>query len=283
MNISSFGAGSAQLVSGENNGNILSVDVREVQDLFKSSGMLLFRGFEVNKQTFPAFVGTFTSQFLRDYGNSKKSDPDGGFVQSVTVGSKPIDLHCENAVCAERPDIIWFYCATPAAIGGETTFCDGIAVWRELSDSTKQAFLSKKVRYSITVPREMYLNKDKEIVLHVGALKFAGTTYRFNDDESLTIDYVVSAVNNTKYSSQLAFANSLTGPYPDYKMTFEDHSEIPPTMIREIRELHEKFTENIKWRAGDLAMIDNSRYLHGRRAFNDQQRRLFTLMSLANF
>ena len=280
MNISPFGA-SGQLVSGENNGNILSLDVQQVQNLFKSSGMLLFRGFKVTDETFPAFVSSFTSQFLKDYGNSKK--PAGGFVQSVTVGNKPIALHCENAVSAERPDIIWFYCAMPAAKGGETTFCDGVAVWRELSDATKQSFLSKKVRYTITVPREIYLNQNKEIVLPVGALKLAGTTYRFNDDESLTIDYVVSAVKETKYGSQLAFANSLTGPYPDYKKTFEDDSEIPPSVFQEIRQLHEKLTEKIPWQAGDLVMIDNSRYLHGRCAFEDQQRRLFTLMSLANF
>jgi len=283
MNISSFGAGSEKIVSGENNGNILSLNVLEIQNLFRSSGMILFRGFEITDKTFPDFVGSFTSQFLKDYGNSKTSDPAGGFVQSVTLGTKSIDLHCENAVSAERPDIIWFYCATPAIMGGETTFCDGVAVWRELSDATKQSFLTKKVRYTITVPPALYLNKNKEIVLHVGALKLAGTTYRFNDDESLTIDYVVSAVNETKYGSQLAFANSLTGPYPDYKKTFEDYSEIPQVVFEELRELHEKLTEKITWRAGDLVMIDNSRYLHGRCAFNDKQRRLFTLMSVANF
>jgi alpha-ketoglutarate-dependent taurine dioxygenase len=283
MKISRFGTGSGQLVSGSNNGNILSLNVLEIQKLFKSSGMILFRDFNVTDQTFPAFVDLFTSQFLIDHGNSKKSDPAGGFVQSVTIGSKPIELHCENATSAERPDIIGFYCAAPAVSGGETTVCDGVAVWNELSNSTKQSFLNKKVRYTITVPREVYLNKDKEIVLRVGSLKLAGTTYRFNDDDSLTIEYVVSAVNKTKYGYELAFANSLTGPYPDYKKTFEDRSEIPEAMFHEIRGLHEKLTEKIPWQAGDLVMIDNSRFLHGRCAFNDQQRRLFTLMSLANF
>jgi alpha-ketoglutarate-dependent taurine dioxygenase len=283
MNISSFGANNGQIVCCESNGNVLSLDVLEIQNLFKSSGIILFRGFEVSDQTFPSFVSPFTSQFLRDYGNSKTSDPSGGFVQSVTLGTKPIELHCENAVCAERPDIIWFYCAAPALKGGETTFCDGVTVWQQLSDSTKQLFLTKKVKYIITVPREMYLNKDEEIVLHVGALKFAGTTYRFNNDESLTIEYVVSAVNKTKYGSQLAFANSITGPYPSYKTTFEDNSDIPVAITHEIQQIHEKLTENIPWQAGDLVMIDNSRFSHGRRAFDDKQRRIFSLMSLANF
>jgi len=283
MNISPFSQSCGQIISGATDPNLFQLDVSEIQDLFRSSGFILFRAFDVNVETFPAFVNQFTSQFLRDRGNSKTSDPAGGFVQSVTVGTKPIELHCENAVSAERPDIIWFYCATPAVSGGETTVCDGVDVWAQLSNSTKQLFLTKKVKYKVTVPRNVYLNKDKEIVVSVGNLKFAGTTYRFNDDESLTVEYVVSAANKTRYRSQIAFANSITGPYSLYKITFEDDSDLPVAITREIRQLHDKLTKEISWQAGDLVMIDNSRFLHGRRAFYDKQRRIFTLMSVANF
>jgi alpha-ketoglutarate-dependent taurine dioxygenase len=283
MNISTLGRGTGQIISCNSDRNVLSLDVLKTQELFKASGVLLFRGFAISDPTFPSLAGRFTSQFLQDRGNSKTSDPTGGFVQGVTLGTHHVELHCENAVSAERPDIIWFYCAAPALKGGETTFCDGVGIWDQLKDSTKRLFLSKKVKYAITVPREQYLNSDQKIVLHVGSLKFAGTTYRFNNDESLTIEYIVSAVNSTKYGSQLAFANSITGPYPSYRTTFADNSAIPVAVIQEIKQLHEKLTENIPWQAGDLAMIDNSRFLHGRRAFYDKQRRMFSLLSLANF
>jgi alpha-ketoglutarate-dependent taurine dioxygenase len=284
MNIKSLGEGSGKIISCDNRKNILSLDVTTIQNLFKSSGALLLRGFELNEQIFPAFVRQFTSQFLRDdYGNSKAPDPTGGYVQSVTLGNKPIELHCENALSAERPDILWFYCAAPALKDGQTTICDGVSVWEQLSVEVQRLFLTKKAKYTITVPRQIYLNKDKEIILRIGALKFAGTTYRFNDDDSLTIEYVVAAVNKTKYGSQLAFANSITGPYPSYQTTFEDGSSIPLAAMQEIKQLHQKLTENIPWQAGDLVMIDNSRFLHGRRAFDDKQRRIFSMMSLANF
>ena len=110
MNISSLGEGPGRIVGYEGDGNILGLDVLTIQNLFKSSGLILFRGFLMSEHIFPSFVGPFTSQFLRDeYGNSKMPDPAGGYVQGVTLGSKPIELHCENAVSAERPDIIWFY------------------------------------------------------------------------------------------------------------------------------------------------------------------------------
>ena len=283
LNISTFGGGSGLILTCEGNGSVLSLDCLKIKDLFRTAGALLFRGFEVSEQSFLDVVRPFSSQFLRDYGNSKTSDPSGGFVQSVTLGNKPLELHCENAVCAERPDIIWFYCAAPALAGGETTFCDGVEIWRLLSTGAKQLFLTRKVKYTITVPRELYLNKDQEIVLRVGGLKFAGTTYRFNDDESLTIEYIVSAVNRTKYGAELAFANSITGPYPSYRTTFVDDVEIPADVIQEIKQLQEQLTKEIPWQAGDLVMLDNSRFLHGRRAFQDKQRRIFSLMSLANF
>jgi alpha-ketoglutarate-dependent taurine dioxygenase len=283
LNISAFGGGSGLILTCEGDGSVLGLDLLKIKDLFRTSGALLFRGFAVSEQSFSDVVSPFSSQFLRDYGNSKTSDPSGGFVQSVTLGNKPVELHCENAVCAERPDIIWFYCAAPALAGGETTFCDGVEIWRLLSPAAKQLFLTRKVKYTITVPRELYLNKDQEIVLRVGTLKFAGTTYRFNDDESLTIEYVVSAVNRTKYGAELAFANSITGPYPSYRTTFVDDSEIPADVIQEIKQLQDQLTEQIAWQAGDLVMLDNSKFLHGRRAFPDTQRRIFSLMSLANF
>ncbi|MET0623203.1 MAG: TauD/TfdA family dioxygenase [Pyrinomonadaceae bacterium] len=284
MNITQLGAGSGKLVRCEGERSLLDLDDTAVQDLFKSSGVLLFRNFELDEAAFPAFVARFTSQYLRDeYGNSRVPDPTGGFVQGVTLGSKPIELHSENSVSAERPDLIWFYCTAPALEGGETTFCDGVEVWNRMSDEAKQMFLSKKVKYAVTAPREVYLNREQNVVLRVGRLKFAGTTYRFNDDESLTVEYVVSAVNKIRYGERLAFANGITGPYPSYRTTFEDGSGIPPAVMQEIRQLHQQLTENIPWRAGDLAMIDNSRFLHGRRAFSDKQRRISTMMSLANF
>ena len=284
MNITSLGEGQGKIVGCENDENILSLDPIMIRNLFKSSGLLLFRGFEMSESLFPSFVSPFTSQYLRDdYGNSKTPDPTGGYVQSVTLGSKPIELHCENAISAERPDILWFYCARPALRDGETTFCDGVAVWERLSREVKDLFLAKKVKYTITVPRQIYLNVNAEIVLRIGKLKFAGTTYRFNDDDSLTVEYIVSAVNKTKYGDQLAFANSVTGPYPSYKTTFEDDSPVPLAAMQEIKQLHQHLTENIPWQAADVVMIDNSRFMHGRRAFNDKQRSIFSMMSLANF
>ena len=41
--------------------------------------------------------------------------------------------------------------------------------------------------------------------------------------------------------------------------------------------------DQVAWEPGDLLMVDNSRFMHGRRAFADPQREHLTLMGIANF
>lgn len=283
MKTQSLNPNSGMIVYREDEVDVLSLDHLKAQELFKSSGMLLFRGFQMSLRLFRSFVDRFTSQYWLDYGNSKKTLTPGDFIQSVTVSNHSIELHCENGIIPQQPDIIWFYCVAPAVKGGETVFCDGVRVWKHLSQPTRQMFLSHKVKHASTTPRELYLGEDKIVVLRIGDFKFAGTTYRFNDDESVTMEYITSAVKRTKYGSELAFVNSLIGPYLNHKVTFEDGSEISDEIFGEIRRLYKDLTQPIHWQAGDLAMIDNTRYMHGREAFNDNQRDIYTLMSMANF
>lgn len=56
---------------------------------------------------------------------------------------------------------------------------------------------------------------------------------------------------------------------------FEDDSEISDEVMSELNEIAEKITTEISWRKGDILMIDNTRVLHGRRAFADDQRDIY--------
>ena len=48
-----------------------------------------------------------------------------------------------------------------------------------------------------------------------------------------------------------------------------------PDEIEEIREIAEEFTHEINWQDGDIAVLDNTRVMHGRRAIADANRNLF--------
>ena len=76
----------------------------------------------------------------------------------------------------------------------------------------------------------------------------------------------------------LAFANALLGPSHNYEppvYTLEDGSVVTPEEIEDLRDVAEACTAEINWQDGDVAVIDNTRVMHGRRAIKDQDRQLY--------
>jgi alpha-ketoglutarate-dependent taurine dioxygenase len=267
----------------ETSSDLCSVDDEPVRRALEERGAILFRGFAVTEQAFGAFAGRFIHRHLLDIGASKLMDPMGGVVQVVVPSGDAQGLHCENARYPDYPDQLWFFCERPARSAGETRLCDATVLWRLLSETTRQMFLQKRLKYTETSPREMWRQGiDMFLGSTLQARSLAGTTYRFNDDESLTVEYVVPAVRPTRYGGVEAFVNSLTGPVQS-GISFEDSTSIPCSTLDEIRAAQEQCSFDIEWSSGDVLMLDNTRYLHGRRAFSDERRRLLTIMGTANF
>jgi len=275
---------SAKIIHGDNCHNILELPVQENLDWFKSYGFLLFRGFEVDDKKMKAFAEQFSSRFIRDRGRLLVDYRDG-FVGLVDGGTHYISPHCEHANSPFRPDVVWFCCAVPAAQGGETLVWDGVRVWQEMSEELMTLFIDKKIRFFQKFPAaawKYFLGTGSTLVDVKRTLDgLEGVSYQINPDQSVSLDYVCSAVVKTKYGNHEAFANSLISEYknPRGVVTFEDGSPIPETVINEIKEIMNRLTEVIPWQSGDVAMIDNSRFLHGRRAFKDTRRRILTTLS----
>ena len=60
---------------------------------------------------------------------------------------------------------------------------------------------------------------------------------------------------------------------PVYRL--DDGSVVSADEIKELRDIAETCTVEINWQDGDVAVIDNTRVMHGRRAIKDQDRTLF--------
>ena len=283
MKVSPFGPTSAKLVEREGNETLADLPVDRIKELFKPAGMLLFRGFAGGAEPFKQFTSQFTGRYLRDLGGSKTLDAAGDYLQSLVPAGNPQDLHCESARGPNPPDLLWFHCITPARTGGETTFADGVDIWNGLSETTRQQFAAKRVCFTEMLPPQQWRVGLKYFFLaEMDFLKLGGTSFRFNDDDTMRMEYVTSAVRKTRWTGQQAFTNSITGPYPG-GAAFEDGSPISPWTIAEIKGVHAKVQDEIRWEPGDIAMLDNSRFMHGRRAFNDASRQHLTLMGVANF
>jgi hypothetical protein len=55
----------------------------------------------------------------------------------------------------------------------------------------------------------------------------------------------------------------------------EDVTPIPADIVDELRRIEAEVTLDVPWRPGDVLIVDNTRFLHGRRAFSDLRREIY--------
>ena len=253
-------------------------------------GVVVLRGFQIDQQRFSAFVEGCSSRTTFD----PSREFHGGHSQLVNVGNKEIDLHCENGNGPWRPDLAWFYCQRAAAHGGHTTTCDGVRLWNELSPQIRELFRTRRIRYCRTTLPERWrvfvpsllpgrLEPSRVTVEHLktALTGIPGISYRVLPDESVYSEYECSAVYRTKFGGEEAFANSMRGPYSGQQVKMDDGSPVPTAALEDVIRTGDRLTEPIRWADGDLAVVDNTRVLHGRTRFSDPDRRIFVALSFA--
>ncbi|MEA5505976.1 TauD/TfdA family dioxygenase [Halotia wernerae UHCC 0503] len=280
MRIEAFGNSTAQTIYNIEYSNIMGLPFQEVLELFKSCGLILFQGFGVTYEQMKTFAEKLSSGFVIDPTKDNLGSLNGWLIQLADGGTHHIAPHCENGSTPFISDVIWFCCDVPAIKGGETLFWNAVKIWEELSEPTKQLFFAKKVKYWRNVSVEewqSFVGEGSTITVLKQMLdNLQGITYRIEEDQSIYMEYTCSAVRKTKYDGKQAFANSIMYEYQRQRVSLEDGSSIPDEVIEEIKAVLDKFTEAIPWKTGDLAMIDNTKFLHGRPALTDTERKIFT-------
>ncbi|MEN9865129.1 MAG: Taurine catabolism dioxygenase TauD, partial [Pseudomonadota bacterium] len=274
--------------------SLSSFDKQTVLDLLKKSGFVLFRGFDLNLDTFSSFVRANSSRVSLDPARTFSGD----VAQKVDAGYDPVGLHCENGNSPFLPDLCWFYCQKAASAGSQTTVCDGYRVWDSLSESTRKAFSEQKIMYTRYVEKEkwqkmafhlMQGKKPQENITYDDLLALLNgsthTTSKLLEEDAIEYAFTVGAAHSTLFDDRLSFANSLLGPSYNYqkpRITFADGSAIPDSIMAEVAEVSERMTENLEWQDGDMVLIDNTRLMHGRRAIIDPHRTIFNALSYVN-
>ncbi len=220
----------------------------DIAAAFRQSGAVLFRDFLPDESAFEALTEVFSAHFLIDGGVTRlpvpHRDPQTRQVRSPSP-EHPFGLHAELATSAvRRPHLLWLYCVVPAGSGGETTLCDGAELYARLSPQSRAVFgPSARVRHTGRPP--------------------------------------VPPLARSSYATSPAFANALVGR-PSYaalcrSVTLADGAPIPRAAWEEAKAAADALTVAVRWRSGDLLMVDNHRCMHGRRPLSvDDPRTLYS-------
>ena len=281
--------------------SIESLAEDEVLERLSTSGAILFRGFDTDADRFRTFAERFTFSFLTSpFGDRKNVD---GPLQTVTVGQSGLDLHFEFGNSPLRPDLLWFHCETPpgAGRGGATTLADGVSIYGELSEPTRDLLGSRNVKYSNYLPKAAFdyflANEGFRAILgeepSEAVDRLDHVTVTHEPDDMVRFDVVVPFVRETASGKTAMFQNIFASAYAkpsdssakvafSMDMTWEDGERISEELVGELTSAANRCLKGIRWNAGDFLLIDNNRFMHGRKATNDPDRSIFLLSSFSH-
>jgi hypothetical protein len=279
----------------------LAENFNEIEAQLKSSGAVLFRGFPVNSaETFDRFSSAFGYPNFT-YKESLSNAVRINYTERVfTANEAPKDveifLHHEMAQTPISPSKVFFFCKSAADEGGATPLCRSDMLFAALSDEAPilaAEFKEKGLKYTTHMPAEndaqsgqgrswkSTLNVDS---LASGEAKLAelGYTWTWLDDGSLKATTPVLPAVVTLNNGKEVFYNQLIAAFlgwkgvrenPSSAITFGDGSAISVEGLELICRLSEKFTFDLAWQDGDIALVDNYLTMHGRRPFRGERKR----------
>ncbi|MBI1860975.1 MAG: TauD/TfdA family dioxygenase [Deltaproteobacteria bacterium] len=248
----------------------------EVISLFESQGAILFRGFQIEPSRLLSITDVFTESYSRD--TMRRPNRFGAqFIRSVDPWTKQVDLHSEGSFTPAWPEVIWFCCVQPAGgKGGETILCDGAELWKQLTAQAKNYFLEHPIRYDARVP---FTQNTPGRGRRPWLFNSPGTCNAWLDFDSSVTEFtqIRSAVTEGRQNGMICFANHLIIDAADepqlLRRSLVDGTAIAEEFTDQIRKTSAQLTFEHKWQKGDLLMLDNRRFLHGRRAFDPKDQR----------
>ena len=261
------------------NNNLLKaseINIDEIKFFFEKYGIIVFKGFDFE----PKKLTSFTDMFTETYSADALRRPNRFGKKNITnvdYGHDQIDLHSEASFAPAWPEIIWFYCVTPTAgSGGTTTLCDGIILWQKLSLEVKTFFLSNPIIYKLKIPVvDKKPGKGKKPWL----LNSPGVSDCYIDWDTGLLNLVLSryAVHEGRNCNHLCFSNhlliDLSSENQIISRTLLNNKKIPDKILSEIKAKSDNLTHDYNWKEKDLLMIDNKRFMHGRRGYDKKDPR----------
>lgn len=269
------------MVEARDRAPLSSLDRGEIEPLFREYGALLFRGFFTDLGEFRQFAQNFCPVSVFNDSRNRALLGEQQDVQSVNLGTRPFPLHPELSREPWKPDCAFFYCLKPPRHGGATTICDGVAIVRELPSAIRDAMSGRRLKYvQLAAPAvlDFWLGTTEPSAADL-ANPPPGCPYSFERvGDQIARIFTRPLLHKPMFTDELAFGNFLLfARYLRGVRNFpllDDGSIVPDEWVEAVRRVSDRLTVAMDWRAGDLLMLDNSRFMHGRTEVGANDERL---------
>lgn len=278
----------------------------EAREALASHGAVLLRGPVLRDDGVEIALEVISDELLDDAFWSTPRSKIGGKTLTATEYPSPrtIQLHSEMAYMKVWPRYVAFHSLVVAEEGGQTTICDIEKVSADLGDALLKPFAEKGILYRRTFQRGVdipwqtaFQTEDKADVLEVAQRN--GMTVEWLDGDALVTTHQAQGTFKAEdgrdiwFSQAHLFHESALDPEAKEKVIkvfgrdrlprqafFGDGSAIPDADLAAVRSAFEANQTGMHWQPGDVLILDNMRYAHGRMPFKGA-RKLHVAMAQA--
>jgi alpha-ketoglutarate-dependent taurine dioxygenase len=269
----------------------LDIPEQMLIDAYKRYGALLLRGFAIDFAGFRALTDRYCSTSVFNESPGREVLDDALNIQTVNIGKDAFPLHPELSREPWKPDIAFFWCMNAPSVGGETTACDGIEIVKRLPPAVREAFRTRRLRYTREMApavRQFWFGTpepDDAMLSHPPP----GCPFEFGRSRGMVLQtFTRPALHKPMFADELAFGNYLMfGRYLKGSRnfpTFDNGQVVPDDLLAVVKEVSDGLTAPIDWISGDIAILDNTRFMHGRNRIIDvAERRIATYFGYLKF
>ncbi len=226
---------------------------------------------------------------------------DRVFTANEAPPSTSIYLHHEMAQTPIYPSKLFFYCEIAPDKGGATPLCRSDILLEQMEATDPElvaAFAEKRVRYTNVMPADddagsgqgrswrSTLSADTPDAAEA-RLQSLGYAWEWQEGETLRVTTPALDAVRTLPDGSRSFFNQLIAAFrgwsdsrndPSKSICFGDGTPIDGDQIAGAITLADKLSYDVEWQAGDVALVDNFRVMHGRRPFAGKRRVLASLI-----
>jgi hypothetical protein len=202
-------------------------------------------------------------------------------------------MHNEMSYTDSWPGTLFFACMVPAAAGGETPLADSARVYTRVPVSTRERFERDGVMYVRNFGhgldlswQEVFQTQDRDEV--AAYCEKHGIQAEWLGGDRLRTRHVVQATVESRASGEKAWFNQahlfhvsslpesvgreLRESFSEDELPrnamYGDGSPLDPDDLTRIRAAYATEEISLPWQAGDVMIIDNEQFAHGRKPYS---------------